>query len=125
MLQFAAAYGFRNIQNLVQKLKRKKCPYHYVEVMACPSGVLTCHGIGCDPCYEMSGCINGGGQIRPQDGTSSKEHCAKADAIYSSIRYIHTGVFLGGGGGGGGGIRPPLRILCPPLEIPPKKIVLE
>lgn len=38
LLQFALAYGFRNIQNLVQKLKRGKCPYHYVEVMACPSG---------------------------------------------------------------------------------------
>ena len=42
VLQFAAAYGFRNIQNLVQKLKRKKCQYHYVEVMACPSGQDTC-----------------------------------------------------------------------------------
>lgn len=38
LLQFALAYGFRNIQNLVQKMKRGKCPYHYVEVMACPSG---------------------------------------------------------------------------------------
>lgn len=38
LLQFALAYGFRNIQNLVQKLKRGKCPYQYVEVMACPSG---------------------------------------------------------------------------------------
>lgn len=38
LLHFALAYGFRNIQNLVQKLKRGKCPYHYVEVMACPSG---------------------------------------------------------------------------------------
>lgn len=38
LLQFALAYGFRNIQNLVQKLKRGKCPYDYVEVMACPSG---------------------------------------------------------------------------------------
>ncbi|PKU37055.1 hypothetical protein llap_12645 [Limosa lapponica baueri] len=37
LLQFALAYGFRNIQNLVQKLKRGKSPYHYVEVMACPS----------------------------------------------------------------------------------------
>ena len=42
MLQFAAAYGFRNIQNIVQKLKRKKCPYHYIEVMACPSGMPSC-----------------------------------------------------------------------------------
>lgn len=40
LLHFAAAYGFRNIQNLVQKLKRGRCPYHYVEVMACPSGIL-------------------------------------------------------------------------------------
>ncbi|KAJ0058130.1 hypothetical protein NL108_007420, partial [Boleophthalmus pectinirostris] len=37
LLSFASAYGFRNIQNLVQKLKRGKSPYHFVEVMACPS----------------------------------------------------------------------------------------
>ena len=40
------AYGFRNIQTLVQKLKRGTCEYDYVEVMACPSG-----------------CLNGGGQV--------------------------------------------------------------
>lgn len=44
LLHFAAAYGFRNIQNLVQKLKRGRCPYHYVEVMACPAG--SC-GVAC------------------------------------------------------------------------------
>ena len=44
MLKFAAAYGFRNIQNLVQKMKRGKCPYQFVEVMACPSG-QTLHAI--------------------------------------------------------------------------------
>ncbi|XP_043944882.1 cytosolic iron-sulfur assembly component 3 [Protopterus annectens] len=38
LLRFAKAYGFRNIQNLMQKMKRGKSPYHYVEVMACPSG---------------------------------------------------------------------------------------
>lgn len=38
VLRFAIANGFRNIQNLVQKLKRGKSSYHYVEVMACPSG---------------------------------------------------------------------------------------
>jgi cytosolic iron-sulfur assembly component 3 len=46
VLKFAIAYGFRNIQNLMRKIKRKKCDYHYVEIMACPSG-----------------CLNGGGQI--------------------------------------------------------------
>ena len=43
LLHFAMAYGFRNIQNLVQRLKRGRCPYHYVEVMACPSG-SSCNG---------------------------------------------------------------------------------
>lgn len=38
LLCFASTYGFRNIQNLVQKLKKGKSPYHFVEVMACPSG---------------------------------------------------------------------------------------
>lgn len=38
LLTFAIANGFRNIQNLVQKLKRGKCLYDYVEVMACPCG---------------------------------------------------------------------------------------
>lgn len=37
-LRFAIANGFKNIQNLVQKLKRNKCTYDYVEIMACPSG---------------------------------------------------------------------------------------
>ena len=38
LLRIAIANGFRNIQNLVQRMKRKKCTYDYVEVMACPSG---------------------------------------------------------------------------------------
>ena len=45
-LSFAIANGFRNIQNLVQKMKRKRCQYDFVEVMACPSG-----------------CLNGGAQV--------------------------------------------------------------
>ena len=44
-LRFASVYGFRNIQALVQKMKRHQCSYDYIEVMACPSG-----------------CLNGGGQ---------------------------------------------------------------
>ncbi|KAJ9064536.1 Cytosolic Fe-S cluster assembly factor nar1, variant 2 [Entomophthora muscae] len=39
LLKFASAYGFRNLQNIVRKLKMSPSPpYHYVEVMACPSG---------------------------------------------------------------------------------------
>lgn len=35
-LKFAIAYGFRNIQNIVQKLKKGACGYQFVEIMACP-----------------------------------------------------------------------------------------
>ncbi|KAJ1442372.1 iron hydrogenase [Ochromonadaceae sp. CCMP2298] len=48
-LKFARAYGFRNIQSLMLKLRRGTCDFDYVEMMACPSG-----------------CNNGGGQIRAQ-----------------------------------------------------------
>lgn len=68
VLRFALAYGFRNIQNLVQKLKRGKSPYHYIEVMACPSG-----------------CLNGGAQVRPESGVSSKELVAKLEEVYQSL----------------------------------------
>lgn len=68
LLRFAIANGFRNIQNLVQKLKRGKSNYHYVEVMACPSG-----------------CLNGGAQIRPQEGTSLKDVNKTLDSLYASL----------------------------------------
>ena len=63
LLRMATCYGFRNIQNLVRKIEKKDTTgskrrqdrgasttttYDYVEVMACPSG-----------------CINGGGQMKP------------------------------------------------------------
>lgn len=38
VLRFAAVYGFRNIQNMILKLKKGKFPYHFVEVLACPGG---------------------------------------------------------------------------------------
>ena len=38
VLRFATAYGFRNIQNFVRKVKTGKGGYHFVEIMACPSG---------------------------------------------------------------------------------------
>ncbi|XP_015599837.1 probable cytosolic Fe-S cluster assembly factor GL21135 isoform X2 [Cephus cinctus] len=68
LLRFAIANGFRNIQNLVQKLKRGKSVYHYVEVMACPSG-----------------CLNGGAQIRPQDGSQSRELAQRLEMKYHKL----------------------------------------
>lgn len=70
-LKFAAAYGFRNIQNLVQKIKRQKCPYQFVEVMACPSG-----------------CLNGGGQIRPQDGETAKDQMVRLNELYGTAEMV-------------------------------------
>ncbi|KAI9591087.1 cytosolic Fe-S cluster assembly factor [Syncephalis fuscata] len=68
LLKFAAIYGFRNIQNLVRKMKTRRAQYHYVEVMACPSG-----------------CVNGGGQLRPPTSVSAKEWFTRVDAIYHSV----------------------------------------
>ncbi|XP_026838694.1 probable cytosolic Fe-S cluster assembly factor GG21400 isoform X3 [Drosophila erecta] len=69
VLKFAIANGFRNIQNLVHKLKRGKVSnYHFVEVMACPSG-----------------CINGGAQIRPTTGQHVRELTRKLEELYHNL----------------------------------------
>jgi len=65
LLKFAAAYGFRNIQNLVRKVKTGKSPYHFVEVMACPSG-----------------CINGGGQLKQDSSIPLKDWIIQVDQQY-------------------------------------------
>lgn len=59
-LKFVAAYGFRNIQNVVRKIKMGTCSYHFVEVMACPRA-----------------CINGGGQAKPPKDIPGEEWVAK------------------------------------------------
>lgn len=46
-LKFGRAYGFRNIQSVMLKMRRGTCDWDFLEVMACPSG-----------------CNNGGGQIK-------------------------------------------------------------
>lgn len=76
LLHFAFAYGFRSIQNLVQKLRRKNCRYQYVEVMACPSG-----------------CLNGGGQIKASNSATEskdalKEHRDNIRQKYDEIPYV-------------------------------------
>lgn len=80
----AQVYGFRNIQNLVRKLKpsprgRSKVvrqrpgrsdptQWDYVELMACPGG-----------------CVNGGGQIAPPEHVSARAWTAEVDRAYSTI----------------------------------------
>ncbi|CAG9783417.1 unnamed protein product [Diatraea saccharalis] len=68
VLRFAIANGFRNIQNLVQKLKRGKSPYHYVEVMACPSG-----------------CLNGGAQVRSATAEGGRELVRALEAAHERL----------------------------------------
>ncbi|KAJ7967817.1 Cytosolic Fe-S cluster assembly factor narfl [Quillaja saponaria] len=65
VLRFALCYGFRNLQNIVRKLKVGKCDYHFLEIMACPSG-----------------CLNGGGQIKPKPGQSPKDLIQLLETAY-------------------------------------------
>ena len=54
-------------------MKRKKCPYDFVEVMACPSG-----------------CLNGGAQCRPEEGTTNtaaaKEQVARLKKAFMALK---------------------------------------
>jgi len=54
VLRFALAYGFRNIQGVMGKMRRGKCSVQFVEIMACPSG-----------------CVNGGGMVKGPTGEPS------------------------------------------------------
>ncbi|KAK9226507.1 hypothetical protein WN943_011555 [Citrus x changshan-huyou] len=55
----------KNLQNIVRRVKMRKCDYHFVEVMACPSG-----------------CMNGGGHVKPKPGQSPKESIKTLETIY-------------------------------------------
>ncbi|XP_067164756.1 nuclear prelamin A recognition factor [Apteryx mantelli] len=68
LLRFAAAYGFRNIQNMVLKLKKGKFSYHFVEVLACPGG-----------------CLNGKGQAQTEDGKPDKALLNQMEEVYAAI----------------------------------------
>ncbi|MFH4983749.1 hypothetical protein AB6A40_010458 [Gnathostoma spinigerum] len=64
-------YGFRNIQNLVQKMRRGKCAFDYVEIMACPSG-----------------CVNGGGQVRGETRQVRDELLRRTEDVYGELRPV-------------------------------------
>eukprot|EP00808_Paulinella_micropora_P026191 g1499.t1 len=73
VLRFAAAYGFRNIQNIVRQLKQGKCDLDFVEIMACPSG-----------------CLNGGGQPKADGLMKQKELLTEVDRLYHSCQASDT-----------------------------------
>ncbi|KAB1266617.1 Nuclear prelamin A recognition factor [Camelus dromedarius] len=68
LLRFAAAYGFRNIQNVVLKLKKGKFPYHCVEVLACAGG-----------------CLSGRGQAQTEEGRADKALLQRMKGIYADV----------------------------------------
>ncbi|XP_078294093.1 nuclear prelamin A recognition factor isoform X2 [Panthera onca] len=68
LLRFAAAYGFRNIQNVVLKLKKGRFPYHFVEVLACAGG-----------------CLNGRGQAQAEDGRADKALLRQMEGKYADV----------------------------------------
>jgi iron only hydrogenase large subunit-like protein len=69
VLKVAVANGFRNIQNVVRKLKSSNV--HFVEIMACPGG-----------------CLNGGGQIRAQnaaDRDAAKQKLKETISVFATV----------------------------------------
>ncbi|CAJ0584173.1 unnamed protein product, partial [Mesorhabditis spiculigera] len=68
-LVIAKVYGFKNIQNMVRKLKTRKCEYDYVEVMACPGG-----------------CGNGGGQVRQETDAEREAARIRVEEMYGSLK---------------------------------------
>ncbi|KAI8081275.1 iron hydrogenase, partial [Halteromyces radiatus] len=75
LLRFATAYGFRNIQNIVRKIKTGKCTYHYVEVMACPGG-----------------CANGGGQLPAQEHNTDMEQVIPVKDWVQHVEQIYRSI---------------------------------
>jgi iron only hydrogenase large subunit-like protein len=74
-LKMGKAYGFRNIQSLMLKMKKGKCDLDLVEIMACPSG-----------------CNNGGGQLKVT--ASDKETSAEANSRILEVDQIYSSIIL-------------------------------
>lgn len=70
--RFAIVNGFRNIQTVVQRLKRNALRYDYIEIMACPSG-----------------CINGGAQCKPNYGQDRAATIQSTQRLYKEVKQIN------------------------------------
>lgn len=68
LLQFAAVYGFRNIQTLVHRMKKGRLPYQLVEVLSCPGG-----------------CLSGRGQAESDEGRIDKALVQHMEEAYTSL----------------------------------------
>jgi iron only hydrogenase large subunit-like protein len=70
-LSFAKAYGFRNIQSVMMKMKTKRCKLDFVEIMACPKG-----------------CVNGGGQFKAVDRETPPEINARVAGVSAQLESV-------------------------------------
>ncbi|KAG5854235.1 hypothetical protein ANANG_G00035640 [Anguilla anguilla] len=68
LLQFAAVYGFRNIQTLVHRMRKGRVRYQLVEVLSCPGG-----------------CLGGRGQAEGEGGRVDKVLAQQMEEAYSSL----------------------------------------
>ncbi|XP_026207168.1 nuclear prelamin A recognition factor [Anabas testudineus] len=68
LLQFAAVYGFRNIQTLVHRMRKGRVPYQLVEVLSCPGG-----------------CLSGRGQAESEGGRVDKTLVQQMEEVYCSL----------------------------------------
>lgn len=75
LAKFAVVNGFRNIQTVVQRLKRKALKYDYIEIMACPSG-----------------CVNGGAQCRPNGNEDQASSIESVKKLYKEVPPIRSGI---------------------------------
>uniref|UniRef100_A0A914DDV0 Iron hydrogenase large subunit C-terminal domain-containing protein n=1 Tax=Acrobeloides nanus TaxID=290746 RepID=A0A914DDV0_9BILA len=71
---FIKAYGFRNLRDILRKLKKQQVGknVYFIEIMACPSA-----------------CGSGGGQIRAEKETDRKLLSQKVQEEYSMIKLNH------------------------------------
>lgn len=98
LLQFAAVYGFRNIQTLVHRMRKGRVPYQLVEVLSCPGGNAhhcppaqkCCRQLFrvCEllPCFP-SGCLSGRGQAESDGGGGRLDRALvqQMEEVYSSL----------------------------------------
>lgn len=75
LAKFAIVNGFRNIQTVVQRLKRKALKYDYIEIMACPSG-----------------CVNGGAQCRPSENENQASTIESVKKLYNEVPLVRCGI---------------------------------
>lgn len=74
--KFVVVNGFRNIQTIVQRLKRKALKYDYIEIMACPSG-----------------CINGGAQAKTKTPEERKRLVDRAVELYKQVECVDMSLY--------------------------------